>query len=62
MKHLKDLVVESIFDDEHSDPKQFENSIKEEIKQFLKDNYVGASRCKISKKPNKDGNNIVSYI
>ena len=30
-------------------------SIKDQIRQFLKNNFKNASKCKISKKPNKDG-------
>lgn len=59
MKHLKDIVVESFFDDELDDTKHLGNAIKEEIKQFLKNNYKGLSRCKISRKPNEDGKYVV---
>ena len=59
MKHLKDIVVESFFDVEPDDSKQFEKGIKDEIKQFLGDTYGGASKCKISKKPNEDGKYVV---
>lgn len=59
MKHLKDI-VESFFDDELiDDPKHLEKTVKEEIKQFLKENYKGSSRCRISRKPNEDGKYIV---
>jgi hypothetical protein len=58
MKHLKDIVVESFFDNEIDDSKQFEDSVKDEIKQFLGDNYKG--RCSISKNPDADGNYIVN--
>ena len=34
---------------------KIDKSIKDQIKQFLKDNFKGYSSCKISKKPNKDG-------
>ena len=39
---------------------KIDKSIKDQIKQFLKDNFKGYSSCKISKKPNKDGKYEVS--
>lgn len=59
MKHLKDIVVESFFDDDIVDGKQFEKVVKEEIKRFLKDNYKGVSRYKISRNPNEDSKYVV---
>ena len=60
MKHLKDIVAESFFDDDIvDDPKHLEKTVKEEIKQFLKENYKGSSRCKISRKLNEDGKYVV---
>ena len=60
MKHLKDIVVESFFDDELvDDSKHLEKTVKEEIKRFLKENYKGGSRCRISRKPNEDGKYVV---
>ena len=54
MINLKNYIIESIFDVEDNID-NVDESIREEIKQFLKDNFDGASLCKISKNPNKDG-------
>ena len=54
MKNLKEYIVEGIFDiDDNID--NIDESIKDQIKRFLKDNFDGASLYKISDKPNKDG-------
>ena len=59
MKNLKEYIVEGIFDiDDNID--NFDESIKDQIKRFLKDNFDGASFCKISDKPNADGKYEVS--
>ena len=52
MKNLKEYIVEGIFD---TDEDTIDKNIKDQIKQFLKDNFRGASSCKISRKPNADG-------
>jgi hypothetical protein len=57
MKNLKEYIVEGIFD---TDEDTIDKSIKDQIKQFLKDNFDGASSCKISDKPNADGKYEVS--
>ena len=57
MINLKNYIIESIFD---TDEDTIDKSIKDQIKQFLKDNFDGASLCKISDKPNKDGKYEVS--
>ena len=57
MKHIKDL-FEGIFDIEDKTA-NFDKTIKEDIKRFLRENYKGASKCKISKLPNEDGKYIV---
>ena len=54
MKNLKEYIIEGIFDVEDNID-NIDESIKEQIKKFLKDNFDGASLCKISRKPNKDG-------
>ena len=54
MKNLKEYITEGIFDE------NIDKSIKDQIKQFLKDNFKGASSCKISSKPNTDGKYEVS--
>ena len=54
MINLKNYIIESIFDIENNID-NVDESIREEIKHFLKDNFMNASKCKISKKPNKDG-------
>ena len=54
MKNLKAYIIEGIFDIEDNID-NIDKSIKEQIKKFLKDNFGGASLCKISRKPNKDG-------
>ena len=59
MINLKNYIIESILDIEDNID-NVDESIREEIKQFLKDNFDGASLCKISKKPNKDGKFEVS--
>ena len=54
MINLKNYIIESIFDiDDNID--NMDESIKDQIKQFLNDNFTNASKCKISEKPNKDG-------
>ena len=59
MKNLKEYIIESIFDIEDNID-NMDESIKEEINQFLNDNFDGASLCKISDKPNNDGKYEVS--
>ena len=59
MKNLKECIIESIFDVEDNID-NVDESIREEIKHFLKDNFDGASSCKISNKPNTDGKYEVS--
>ena len=59
MKNLKEYIIEGIFDIEDNID-NIDESIKEEIKQFLKDNFARASLCKISDKPNNDGKYEVS--
>ena len=54
MINLKNYIIESILDIEDNID-NIDESIKDQIKQFLKDNFTNASKCKISKKPNKDG-------
>jgi hypothetical protein len=59
MKNLKEYIAEGIFDvDNNID--NIDKSMKDQIKQFLKDNLKGASACKISRKPNADGKYEVS--
>ena len=54
MINLKNYIIESIFDiDDNID--NVNESIKDQIKQFLNDNFKNASNCIISEKPNKDG-------
>ena len=59
MINLKNYIIESILDIEDNID-NMDESIKEEINQFLKDNFGGASLCKISDKPNTDGKYEVS--
>ena len=59
MKNLKEYIVEGIFDVEDNID-NVDKSIKDQIKHFLKDNFNGASSCKISNKPNRDGKYEVS--
>ena len=59
MINLKNYIIESIFDIEDNID-NIDESIKDQIKRFLKDNFRGASSCTISKKPNKDGKFEVS--
>ena len=54
MKSLR----ESLLDDNLID--KSDKIIKDEIKSFLKENFIGASSCKISRKPNIDGKYEVS--
>ena len=59
MKNLKEYISESIFDiDDNID--NVDKCIKDQINQFLNDNFTNASKCKISEKPNKDGKFEVS--
>ena len=57
MKDLKEYIVEKIFD---TNEDTIDKNIKDQIKQFLKDNFKGVSLCKISDKPNADGKYEVS--
>ena len=59
MKNLKECIIESIFDVEDNID-NVDESIKDQIKQFLNDNFKNASKCKISEKPNKEGKFEVS--
>lgn len=59
MRHLKDIVVESIFDDDLESPNITAKLVKDSIKSFLKANYRGASQCKISRNVNEDGKYVV---
>ena len=59
MMNLKNYIIESIFDIEDNID-NVDESIKDQIKQFLNDNFRNASKCKISEKPNKDGKFEVS--
>ena len=52
MRGLKEYIIEGIFD---TDEDTIDKSIKDQIKQFLKDNFKGYSSCKISRKPNTNG-------
>ena len=54
MKSLR----ESLLDDDLVE--KTDKSIKDEIKAFLKENFIGVSACKISKNPNADGKYEVS--
>ena len=54
MINLKNYIIESIFDIEDNIDNVNE-SIKDQINQFLNDNFKNASNCIISEKPNKDG-------
>ena len=59
MKNLKEYIVEGIFDiDDNID--KVDESVKDQIMRFLKDNFDGSSSCKISNKPNADGKYEVS--
>jgi hypothetical protein len=65
MKSIIEYIKESLLDDGNLIVKNIDKDIKQEIKQFLKDNFEGASKCKISKNPNDDGKYVVdcsSYI
>ena len=59
MINLKEYIIEGIFDVEYNID-NIDESIKEQIKKFLEDNFDGASLCKISDKPNADGKFEVS--
>ena len=59
MKNLKEYIIEGIFDVEDNID-NIDESIKEQINQFLKDNFGGGSLCKISDKPNNNGKYEVS--
>ena len=59
MKNLKEYITESKFDVKNNTD-NVDESIKDQIKQFLNDNFRGASSCKISDKPNADGKYEVS--
>lgn len=55
MKTLKEYIHESLLDDFDAVSSASATEIKNEIKQFLKDNYKKPSNFKISRKPNNDG-------
>lgn len=57
MKHLQDILYEGILDINDNIKKG--PDFKGVIKKFLKDNYKGASTCKIRKELNPDGKYIV---
>ena len=59
MINLKNYIIESILDIEDNID-NMDESIREEIKHFLKDNFKTNSTYQISKKPNKDGRFEVS--
>ena len=59
MINLKNYIIESILDIEDNID-NVDESIKDQIKQFLKDNFTISSKYEISKKPNKDGKFEVS--
>ena len=59
MKNLKEYITESILDVEDNIG-NIDESIKDQINQFLNDNFTNASKCKISDKLNKDGKFEVS--
>ena len=59
MRGLKEYIIEGIFDVEDNID-NMDESIKEQIKKFLNNNFKNASKCKISDKPNKDGKFEVS--
>ena len=59
MKNLKNYIIESILDIENNID-NMDESIKDQIKQFLNNNFKNASNCIISEKPNKDGKFEVS--
>ena len=59
MINLKNYIIESIFDVEDNID-NVDESIKDQIKQFLNNNFKNASKCKISEKPNKYGKFEVS--
>ena len=59
MKNLKEYIIEGIFD---TDEDTIDESIKDQIKRFLEDNFREASSCKISDKPNADGKYEVSSL
>ena len=57
MINLKNYIIEGIFD---TNENTIDKNIKDQIKQFLKENFKGASSCKRSRKPNTDGKYEVS--
>ena len=59
MINLKNYIIESILDVEDNID-NIDESIKDQIKQFLNNNFKNASKCKISEKPNKYGKFEVS--
>ena len=59
MINLKNYIIESIFDIEDN-INNMDESIKDQIKQFLNNNFKNTSNCIISKKPNNDGKFEVS--
>ena len=59
MVNLKNYIIESILDIEDNID-NMDESIKEEINQFLNNNFKNTSKYKISDKPNKDGKFEVS--
>ena len=56
---LYKYLCESLVDDFDDLSKNADEGIKQKIKQFLEDNFKGASKCKISKNPNSDRKYVV---
>ena len=59
MKNLKNYISESLFDIEDNID-NMDESIKDQIRRFLINNFKNAAKCKISEKPNKYGKFEVS--
>ena len=59
MINLKNYIIESIFDIEDNID-NIDESIKDQIRRFLINNFKNAAKCKISEKPNKYGKFEVS--
>ena len=58
MKTLKNI-YESILDLPDVSDKDIVKNTKQQIKQFLRDNYKGVGKCRISNTPNSDGKFVV---
>ena len=59
MTSLQEYIEESLLDDFDTLSKNMDDEIVQAIEQFLKNNFIGISKYKISQSPNPDGKYVV---